>query len=195
MLVMQDGLSAEDVARHDAAYKEAWRLIRNEILLDGRGLRAPKWLIRRRLHEAIGLFETALEINPSGWQSMWGLGKIYQRLGDHEKALDWFLKARLLESSNPDVAREASISALALGKAEESLVLTEAALAANPRDTGLLANRALALMIAGQLSDARTLAAEAVSRNPKDRASRNALRLVEDVAAGKRRRPTRVPAA
>lgn len=192
---MRDGLSDRDLERHDAAYKEAWRLIRNEILLNGRSPRFPRWLVRRRLRKAIGLFETALEINPSGWQSMWGLGKIYQRLGDHVKALDWFLKARLLEPNNPDVAREASLSALDLGRAEESLALTEAALVANPSDPGLLANRALALMIAGHLTDARTLAAEAVRRNPRDRISKNALKLVEDVAAGKRRRPTRVPAA
>ncbi len=192
---MRGELSDEDVERHDAAYKEAWRLIRSDILLNGRSPRFPKWLVRRRLRKAVGLFEAALEINPSGWQSMWGLGKIYQRLGDHLKASNWFLRARLLEPTNPDVAREASLSTLDLGRTEESLALTEAALVANPRDAGLLANRALALLIAGQVTDARTLAAEAVRRNPKDRISKNALKLIEDVAAGKRRRPTRVPAA
>jgi tetratricopeptide (TPR) repeat protein len=195
MLTIQDGLNSEDVARHDAVYREAWRLIRSEILLNGRGLLIPKWLARRRFRRAIGLFESALEINPSGWQSMWGLGKIHQRLGDHAKALDWFLKARLLEPDNPDVAREASICALDSGKVEQALALTEAALVANPTDAGLLANRALALMMAGQLTNARTVAAQAVSRDPKDRVSKNALKLIEDVAAGRRRRPTRVSAA
>ena len=52
---------------------------------------------RRKLQKAIECFQGALEVNPKGWQSMWNLGKIHQRLESRTESLFWFKKAMALE--------------------------------------------------------------------------------------------------
>ena len=82
--------------------------------------RRPGWYTRWQLGRAIRCFERALAINPAGWSSMWALGKIRQRLGDQEAALGWFARAHALKPDQPDVAREAGIAALDLGRDRKS---------------------------------------------------------------------------
>ena len=59
---------------------------------------------RRRLHDAILLFEEVLRIKPDNSSAMWLLGKIYQRLEDHERGLEWFARAHEIKPDQPDVA-------------------------------------------------------------------------------------------
>lgn len=78
-------------ARHDALFGEAFALIEQEILIHGGPrLGAPGFFAKRKLNKAVELFKAVLEINPESWQAMWGLGKIFQRLGEHTAELGWF---------------------------------------------------------------------------------------------------------
>lgn len=183
-------LTEDQIREHDEAYQRGWALVEGELLIGGPGRVRPLGLrARRQLREAIGCFKTALKINPEGWQALWALGKIQQRLGKPKKALEFFAKAHEIDPSQPDVAREAGITATDLGDGPAAVRYTRAAIAAKPDDPGLVSNLALAYLIGGNLDRARTAAAEAASRAPDDPITKAVRDMVEDVAQGKRPRP------
>src|SRR5205823_1792956 len=126
---------------------------------------------RRRLDEAISLFDEVVRINPKNWAALWLLGKVYQRLGEYEKGLAAFARSHEIRPDQPDVAREASIAAMDLGRPEEAVVYCEQALRAEPDDPGLRANLALALLFSGKPQEAHAVAEEALRRNPADEIS------------------------
>jgi tetratricopeptide (TPR) repeat protein len=144
------------------------------------------------LRRAIRCFEKALAINSEGWSSMWALGKIHQSLGDQTVAFDWFAKAHAINPDQPDVAREASIAALDIGRVREALGLCRSALASKPADPGLVCNLALAHCLAGQDNEAEKCATEATCADPSDEISATVLAFVRDVASGKKTRPKKL---
>lgn len=107
-------------------------------------------------------------------------------------AFDWFVKAHAINPDQPDVAREASIAALDIGRVADSLTLCQAALASKPSDPGLVCNLALAHCLAGQDEEAERCAAEAVDRDQADKISATVLAFVRDVASGKKARPKKL---
>lgn len=179
-----------DADAHNALTAEAWRLIEGQLLLnEPNPVGSPGWLARRRLRRAVSLFERALAINPDGWQSMWAVGKIHQRLGDPRQALRWFGRAFDLNPAQPDVAREAGLAALDTGDGDHAVQYCEAAVRNAPDDPGLLANLALAHVLRGDDAAGRRCADEAVRRAPDDAISKGVRAWVGEVAGGTRRRP------
>lgn len=187
---MPQDITDLDAERHDALYSKGWSLIEGRVFLHGAAAGGrPGWFSRWQLGRAIKCFEQALGINPQGWQSMWALGKIYQRLGEHAAAFDWFSEAHVINPDQPDVTRETGIAALEIGRVKEALELCRAAATSKPDDLGLICNLALALCLAGQDLEAEKYAASAVERDPSDSISATVLGLVREVASGKRQRP------
>jgi len=123
---------------------------------------------------------------------MWALGKIYQRLGDHERSYQWFLRARSLNPDQPDVAREAGLAAMDAGRVEEALELCLAAVHLSPDDLGLRCNLALAYLLAGDDSNALECASIAANGDPGDDISQNVLAFVRDVRDGRKPRPRKL---
>src|SRR5437867_13025841 len=119
-------------SRHNRLYKQACALIEGLILLDDREPAPLDDDGRRRLDEAISLFDEVVRINPKNWAALWLLGKVYQRLGEYEKGLAAFARSHEIRPDQPDVAREASIAAMDLGRPEEAVVYCERALLAEP---------------------------------------------------------------
>ncbi|MEM8885684.1 MAG: tetratricopeptide repeat protein [Planctomycetota bacterium] len=180
----------EEADRHNALTSEGWALIEGAILQAGGGPEgAPGWLERRRLHKASRRFEQAIAIHPRGWSSLWALGKIHQRLGREREALAHFLRSHEIKPEQPDVAREAGLSALDCGDAELSLRLCRTAVANAPDDLGLVANLALAHMLGGDDAEAMACATRATEADPNDEVSATILALVREVADGTRPRP------
>ena len=177
---------------HNALAAKGWALTKGRVVLHGTPSARPGWFSRWQLRRAIRCFEKALAINSEGWSSMWALGKIHQSLGDQAVAFDWFAKAHAINPDQPDVAREASIAALDIGKVAEALALCRAALASKPGDPGLVCNLALAHCLAGQDKEAETCAAEATGSDPSDEISATVLAFVRDVASGKKTRPKKL---
>jgi Flp pilus assembly protein TadD len=120
---------------------------------------------------------------------MYMLGKIQQRLGDQKKALKWFLRACEVNPDQPDVAREAALSAIDTGDGRAAVRYCEAAIRLSPNDYGLVSNLALAYLIAGDLTQARACAEDAVRKAPNDKISKRVRVIVNEVADGKRRAP------
>ena len=176
-------LSSADL--HDLHYRKGWELAKVLLLIDGKraGLLTP--FARSRFRKAARHFESALAIHPTGWSSMWALGKICQRLGEFDQALTWFSRAHSIEPGQPDVAREAGLAALETNEPERAKVFLEAAIRARPEDPGLVANLALAQLLSGSVDDAQHSASEAVARAPQDQISRRVLGVVQKVRAGR----------
>jgi tetratricopeptide (TPR) repeat protein len=176
----------QDHARQEELYRQACALIEGLILLHDQEPAPLTDDARRRLHEAVPLFEEVVRINPGSWPSMWLLGKVHQRLDDFEWGLKWFARAHHVNPTQPDVAREAAIAAMDLGRPEEALPFCERAVEASPDDAGLRANHALALLFSDKPEEAREVAADALRRDPADTITRDLVRVIDEVLAGTR---------
>ncbi len=190
---MPRDFTQEEADRHNMLRDQARRLADGLLYLDG-GPEQKRlgWLARRRLRRAIRCYEEALAINPEGWPSMWSVGKIHQRLGDHALALRWFSQAHEINPAQPDVAREASLSAMDCGESALALRYCEKAVLSAPDDAGLIANLALANMLCGNDEEAVRQAILAAKAAPNDKVSAFVLSFVTEVRDGKRQRPRRL---
>ena len=176
--------------RHNALVRKGWALVEGRLILQGKEPKGPpSWFSRLQLNRAIWCFDKALTINPEGWSSMWALGKIYQRLGDQESALRWLLRAHTIHPDQLDVAREASLAALDLGRREQALKLCEHAVKLMPQDPGLVCNLALAHCLAGNDGEAIRHVNEAALRDPSDPVTAIVKHFITQVAAGELKRP------
>lgn len=181
----------EAAGRFTRYYETAWGLIRGQILIHGNNISGPPgWLARRRLRRGLELFQQALEIHAGSWQSLWGIGKIHQRLGEARKAYEAFTAAHRLEPEQADVAREAGLAALDSGDSATAIELTHAAIEANPDDPGLVANLALAYLLNEQPQEALEHADDALSREPSDVITVTVHIIIKEVLAGERSCPT-----
>jgi tetratricopeptide (TPR) repeat protein len=162
-------MTPEDIAEHNRLYRRAMKLAEGELLLQGgRAVPALSKSGRSKLDEALLLLEDALRIHPSNWATMWLIGKIYQRIGDYHAALTWFARVQQMRPAQADVAREASLCAMALGRSEEGLQYAQRALEASPRDAGLSSNLALAWLLANKLDEAKREITRAVALKAAD---------------------------
>ena len=181
-----------DRERHDQAYQQAIQLLDGLILLDDRPVAPLDAPAQEKLGRALSLLAEVVQIVPKNWAAMWHLGKIHQRLGDRERCLQWFARAHLVHPQQPDVAREASIAAMELGRAAEAVQYCERAVQLQPAEPGLLANLGLALLLAGKPGEAKAKLDVAQSKSPSDPIIANLLRIVEEVHAGSRPCPRSV---
>jgi len=146
---MQPLLTQEQINYHNALHQKACKLIKGEMHLDGKELPKPNWFSRRRLNKARKLFLKTIEINSAGWNAMMWLGKIEQRSGNQKGALEWFLRAREFEPINTTLAKEASLTASALGDYKMGARIADEAIDNNPDDPALRTNAGLAHLLAG----------------------------------------------
>ena len=186
----QRELSAAEAERHNIAFRRGCALVGNRLRIGDRRTVLLTWFGRRRLRQAIKQFEEALQVNPCGWPSMWYLGKIHQRLGEHAEALAWFRRSHELKPDQPDVAREAGLEALEVGDFSGAETFFKSAIDCNPNDPGHLANLALSQVLLGDVEGAARSAHEATTRNPGDRVSKIVVRIVDKVRLGECPVPT-----
>jgi tetratricopeptide (TPR) repeat protein len=129
-----------DVDEHNALYERATALVRftTTIVPPVRLSWFQRWKVRR----GIRLLERVVQLNPENWAALWVMGKAHQAIGDSERALDAFSKSHLINRDNPDVVREASISAMECERHDVAIAFAERAMTLNPSDSGLRANLA-----------------------------------------------------
>ncbi len=182
-----------EAEHHNTLVERAWQLAKSQMIVEGKEpAQPPGWFARRKLKEAVRCFEQALQINPQGWSSMWGLGKIRQRLGEHQAALNWFARAHEINPTQPDVAREAGLAALDCGEPALAVKFCSAAVDNQPENAGLIANLALAHLFNGDDKYAIECAERSAQLAPADDISRTVLEFVREVADGRRERPKRL---
>ncbi len=189
---MYHQVTQSEADEHNSHFQRGWALTEGLVLLDDTRVRALTWFGRRRLRKAVAHFEAALAINPMGWQSMWALGKIYQRLGKHQEALDWFERGRRIDPSQSALSREAGLEALAVRDPVRAIEYFRAALREKPDDFGLVSNLALAQLLAGFVDEAKGTVAQAVAGDPEDRVARAVQPAIDRVRTGGKRLPATV---
>lgn len=183
-------ISIQQIARHDALMDEAAAITDGEIwLAEERRPGKPGWFARRKLNKGLALYEQILEINPENSAAMWMIGKIYQRLRLPDKAFDYFKQAHLIDPEQPDFAREAGLTALDLGLAEEALHLCQRAIENDSKDPGLVANLAWAQVLMCDVATAQETIRKVVDDNPSDTISKAIQRVISEIASGKRPQP------
>ena len=133
--------------------------------------------------------EQALRIHPDNWAVLWTVGKIHQRFRAFDQAYECFSRAHRLKPDEPDVAREAGVTAIELGRAALAISLLQQAIAARPDDAGLVANLALAHLANGDIGQAKSHALQAVESSRHDPVNNSVLHLVCEVEAGVRPAP------
>lgn len=182
-------LTPEQIERHNKLYDEAWTLIKGEINLDGQKRQSPGWLASRRLTKAKGLFEKTIAINPAGWNAMFAIGKIEQRLGRNKEALDWLLKAREFEPTNTGLAKETSLTASQLGMQDMAARIADEAIDLNPTDPALRVNSGVAHILAGHCEIAAERFGEAFRLEPASEINKRLQVYAARVAGGAIPRP------
>ena len=114
-------------------------------------------------------------------------------IGDSEAARLAFRRAFTIAPTEIEVGRNLVLESLALGYGEEAVEVATALVTLSPEDAGLRANRAFALLIAGDVAAARRDVARALDLAPGDAITRNLGKLIEDASAGRAARPTKSP--
>ncbi len=187
-------MTPEQIEEHNRTFNQAVQLVENEIILHGRQYPSLQPSVRLRLDQALRMFARVLEINPRNWGAMWMIGKVYQRFGDPSTALTWFVRAHGIEPSQHDVAREASLCAMAVGRPEEAIEYAQSALRSQPSNSSLHANLAVAFLLAGRLDEARAAIDKAMMGDPADPISQTVRRMIDYFIASGRRPPNTVEA-
>lgn len=177
-------MTEQQRVEHNKLFEEASAIIKDEIPLHDRPpLARPGWLLRRRLKRSLSLFDRVLGLAPENWSAMWLVGKVHQRLGDGATALSWFERAYQVNPSQPDVAREASLCAMDIGRGDAAVVFAHRAAQIEPDSAGLLANLALAYLLAGNIGEAQRSIDRSLSADASDTISQTIKAIIHDFAA------------
>jgi len=190
-LPVAPALSEAEVRRHNDLLKRGSDLIDPYMRLAGRPAKKAA-NAARDLREGIRLLDEALKLYPSNWSALWIQGKAFQALGDHPQAYARFKRSYAIQRNNPDVGRELMLECLEVGRSNEAVDVAREALSKAPKDPGLRANLALALLLAGRLGEASDEASAATHLDPSDAVTKNLVRIIEEVRSGTRPQPHHV---
>ena len=160
------------------------------IMLDGYRPKGVGFFEKRRANKAIQIFEQILSIAPEHFQSLFFIGKLYQRLGEHQKSLSYFETALQHEHINHSLPQEASLAAMHLNLIDKAIQYSTEANRRKPNDFALLGNHAMNLLIAGLDNEAKEAIDKAMSIDGTDAINKRIKSKIEAVIAGHIKRPT-----
>jgi tetratricopeptide (TPR) repeat protein len=183
-------MTPQQIEEHNRVYERAIQIVKENIIVAGNSNASivdPS--TKSKLENAIRLFARVLELNPRNWNAMWLVGKTYQRLGNHSAGFLSFVGASEVKPLQPDILREASISAMYMGRSEEAVSYARRALESQPSNEGLRSNLALAFLLANRLSEAKG-AIDKKRINGADAISRNVSCIIDHFIATGRKPPT-----
>lgn len=160
------------------------------IFLDDYKARTLNVVDQRKLEESVKDFQKCIEELPNHWQSRVLMAKAFQRLERHAEALEQLEWAFKIELDNHSIPMEASIEAMHLNDLDKALYYSAESLKRKPNDFALLGNHAMTLLVAKKDNEAKETIEKAIKIKPNDAVNRNVASIVQDVIAGKRKRPT-----
>tara|TARA_B100000959_G_C14670029_1_gene496062 strand:- start:116 stop:673 length:558 start_codon:yes stop_codon:yes gene_type:complete len=185
-------MSSQNDHNYAALFRKGWDLIRKLSSAEKRGDRPLGWFEKRHARAAHELFKRCYALQPEDSACLWALGKLEQAYGNHEKALEWFEQALPSHNDNLELIREASYSAMVLGRGEKAEQLCRRAVDLMPNDADLMSNYALALLLNKEGKRAFGVAANAFKLNPKEGFARDVLAYVRKILDGKEDYPERL---
>ncbi len=191
--IVERGPIAVSPDDHNRVYQAGCDLISPYMPLhnrESRSARSSKG--RQEVKRGIELLTFITQANPANWNAHWIIGKGYQALGDSSAACDSFRASFDLQKNNPDVAREYMFECLNLGRSKDGVDAARHAVSLQPANAGLLANLALALLIAADLDAAEQTVNQALVADPKDGITKNVAQMIRDVKSGRKPQPNRI---
>lgn len=183
-------LTENQISEFNRHYNKGCSLQDGIILLDGYKPKSLGFFEKIRAKKALKSFEAALEIYPESWQSLFFIGKIYQRMREFEKSLSYIEKAMTYESSNHVLFQEASLVAMHLNQIEKSIEFSKISIKISPENFALLGNHAMNLLVAEKDDEAKQVIEKALSINPNDTYNQRIKKKIENVILKKEKRPT-----
>jgi tetratricopeptide (TPR) repeat protein len=183
-------LSPEDASRQETDFRTGSSLVSPFMILADK---PGKPLVRADLEKGRKLLEGVVARDPRNWAAHWFIGKAGQGLGDRTAANEAFRRAGEIHPYHPDIAREETEALLFLGGGADAVVVARRGVEFNPEDAGLVANLAVAQLIAGDVAGAERSAATALDTSPNDTVTKDLVAFIADVRAGKRPRPQKLP--
>jgi len=184
------GLDENQVEQFNQLFESACNRQEKLIHLDGYHVKSLSTTDKEKLYKSIEEFQGCLAIFPEHWQSMTLMAKSYQRLGQHEKALELLEKAFLIETENTTIPMEASLNAMHLEDIDKAIFYSEESLKRKPNDVALLGNHAMNLLVACKDDEAKRIIQQAMKLDPADPINKNVKSVIDVVLSGKRKRPT-----
>jgi tetratricopeptide (TPR) repeat protein len=172
-----------------ALFTRASELTEGQLVVAGSRLDALTEAARRRLGEAADLLRQGTERDSRSFPAWWLLGKVYQRLGEHEQAHHAFGRALEANPKQVDGCREYVHSCLEVGRVDAALPVAERACSLKPDDLGLRANLALVLLFAGKMVEASEMVEEVLRADPDDAITAALAKVIAAVRDGRRPRP------
>jgi Flp pilus assembly protein TadD len=137
------------------------------------------------------LFERITELIGDDWRPWLFLGVARHLLRDGQGAYAAFARAYGMAPSEQQVGRALAMECLALGYGPEAVAVTAAVVRLAPDNAGVIANHALALLVAGDLDGALREIELAACIDPDDDITCNLRTLIDDVRSGKVEAPSR----
>ena len=183
-------MTDDQIVIFNALYQQACDKMEGLIILEGYYPKKAGFFEKLRIRKAIMYFNQALSIYPEHYQSLFFVGKLYQRLAEYNKSLTYFERAIQLEHVNHNIPQEASIVAMHLNQVDKALEYSKEALRRKPNDYALLGNHSMNLLIAGLDDEAKTTIDLALKINSTDQINQTIKPKITNVIAGKEERPT-----
>lgn len=186
---MEYELPEDKIPVFNSNFEKANELANGLLLIKDQGNSKLGFWNKRKAKKAIKHYSECLTMIPNHWQTNWLIAKVYQAISENKKALEHFEIATRIEKTNPDLPREASISAMDLGNLKLGVKYSLEAISRQPNDAGLYCNHALNLMVLGNDTEAKSFIENAIKMEPNDEINKNVYKLINAVASGKRKRP------
>jgi tetratricopeptide (TPR) repeat protein len=171
-------------------YTEACKQQKGLILLGDYRPRRIGFFRKIKVKKAINTFEKALAIFPDHFQSLFFIGKLYQRVGDYEKSLQYLETALGIEKENPNLPQEASLVAMHLNQIEKGIAYSKEALNRSPDHIAILGNHAMNLLIGNFLTEAQEIIERALKLDPSDKINQQIKIKIDNVLSSKPPVPT-----
>jgi len=183
-------MTEQQIAEFNSLYQRACDKMKGLIILEGYRPKRIGFFEKLRATKAIKYFEQALSLIPDHYQSLFFLGKIYQRLGEYNIAINYFETALKSEQTNHNIPQEASLVAMHLNQIEKAIEYSKEAIRRKPNDFALMGNHSMNLLIAGLDNEAKETIDKALLINPTDTINQKIKNKIESVISGQAKRPT-----
>jgi tetratricopeptide (TPR) repeat protein len=176
--------------RRGDLYDVGVQILVRELTLAERDPEPIQGKARRLVLDGVALLERYLGLDPDNWRAHWLAGKGRARTGDPAGGLPSLERAHALEPIQAEICRDLALALLDLDRVADAIAPARAAYVTSHQDAGLASNYGLILLLAGDLDGAEVCVRDALVREPAGTIIRNLARLIEDVRAGRRPRPT-----
>lgn len=130
-----------------------------------------------------------VKAKPDSWQPLFFMGKAYEALRDDDAAIAAFERAFAIAPDRVEIGKEYGRQLLDAGRSREAVDIASRTCALAPKDAALVANLAVAQMLAGELAAARATAERAAALDPADPINENIIAFIDAVERGERRLP------